>query len=53
MNPRTKSRWPIWRIILTYALLAALAVASVWFVDQKVHHLPAPESSPESTEAAR
>lgn len=36
-----KSRWPIWRIVLAYVVMACLALLSVWVVDQKVHRLPA------------
>ena len=30
--------WPLWRKLLAYAALAALALASIYFVDLKVHH---------------
>ena len=53
MTEAIHPRWPVWRIVTAYAILAALAVASVWFVDQKVHHQPAPYSETEPTEAAR
>lgn len=33
-------RWPIWKIILAYTLMALLAAAAVWVVDRKVHLLP-------------
>lgn len=36
MNPR----WPFWKVILAYTAMTALALASVWFVDRKVHLLP-------------
>jgi len=48
-----KSTWPLWRIVMAYALLAALAVASIWFVDQRVHHQPSIDFEPATTKPAR
>jgi len=30
MNP-----WPLWKKVLAYALLAALAAGSIWFIDRR------------------
>jgi hypothetical protein len=27
-------KWPVWKRVLAYSTLAALAAASVWFVDR-------------------
>lgn len=27
-------RWPVWKKIVAYAVLLAIAVASIWFIDQ-------------------
>ena len=32
--------WPAWKRVLAYALLSGLSLASIYFVDRKVH-LPA------------
>ena len=29
--------WPTWRKVLAYVLMSALALASIWVVDLKVH----------------
>lgn len=48
-----KLRWPLWRIILAYAAMTVLAIASIWFVDRKVHVLRfSPHSQPSSAAAA-
>ncbi len=31
--------WPLWRKVLAYAVLSALAVGSIWLVDRKVTRL--------------
>ena len=32
-----RAPWPQWRKITAYALLTALSLASIWYVDRKVH----------------
>lgn len=36
---RTHPRWSMPRKILAYALLFALALASIWFINRRVDHL--------------
>jgi hypothetical protein len=38
-----RRRWRRWQVVLAYAILAALALGSLWLVDRKVHLLPALE----------
>lgn len=39
-------RWPLWRIVLAYVMLFALAVASIWYVDRAAQRdFPSPESA--------
>jgi hypothetical protein len=33
-------RWSTPKKVLAYLLVFALAIFSIWFIDQKVHHLP-------------
>ena len=40
IQDRPRPRWPLWRIVLVYALMALLAMAAVWFIDRKVQLLP-------------
>lgn len=35
-----KPGWPLWRIILAYALMTVIAFVAVWFMDRKVQLLP-------------
>ncbi len=44
-----KARWPLWRIVLTYAILLALAMTSIWFIDRRVDALAEPANGPQST----
>lgn len=32
--------WPKWKIILAYIAMFLIALASVWFIDRRVHLLP-------------
>jgi hypothetical protein len=41
-DARPRERWPRWRMVLAYAVLAALAAAAIWFIDLKAHHTPVP-----------
>jgi hypothetical protein len=36
-DARPHSRWPAWKKVLAYALLAGLSFTAIWFVDVKVH----------------
>ena len=36
MSPPVRP-WPLWRKILAYAALSALALTAIYFVDLKVH----------------
>jgi hypothetical protein len=36
---RPHARWPIWKRIAAYILLALLAVLAIWIVDQKVRRI--------------
>jgi hypothetical protein len=42
-------QWRTGEKIIAYALMAALAVASVWFIDRKVRHLPDVSASTQPT----
>ncbi len=42
---RDRVKWPMWKVVLAYLSMSALPVGSVWFIDQKVNHLPAPGAS--------
>jgi hypothetical protein len=35
-DARPRARWPRWRIVLAYAVLFALAIASIWMIDDHV-----------------
>jgi len=36
---RPQRRWPLWRKIAAYAILTAIALASIWFIDRRVDAL--------------
>lgn len=40
--------WPRWRKILAYAILTALALTSIWYIDRQAHQpaAPVPATSP-------
>jgi hypothetical protein len=44
-----RPRWPAWKVVAAYLIMALLAAASVWFVDRKVHLLPR-RAVPEQTQ---
>lgn len=44
---RAHRKWPMWRVIVAYAVLMALALASIWFIDRRVDALA--EDSPVGT----
>jgi hypothetical protein len=47
-NDRKKKKWPLWRILLAYAILLAIAFTSIWVIDRRVDALAEPGSSPAS-----
>lgn len=48
-DARTYARWPRWRIALAYGVLFAVALASVWFIDDHVlKATPPPTTRPHS-----
>jgi hypothetical protein len=46
---KQRKKWPLWRIILTYVILLAIAFASIWFIDRRVDALAEPASGPQLT----
>jgi hypothetical protein len=42
--PIRKKKWPLWRIILAYAILLAIAFTSIWVIDRRVDALAEPDS---------
>jgi hypothetical protein len=48
-----QARWPIWKIVAAYFVMALLAAGSVWFVDRKVHVLPRARPIPMPTSPIR
>jgi len=48
-----KGQWTIGRIVLAYAAMTLLALASVWIVDRKVHLLPARDSQNPASPTSR
>ncbi|WP_428937644.1 hypothetical protein [Fontivita pretiosa] len=51
-QPRT-DHWTTGRIVLAYAAMTLLALASVWIVDRKVHLLPARDSQNPASPTSR
>ena len=48
-DARFHAPWPRWKKVLAYALLSALSLAAIWFVDVKVHQaavMPRSQASP-------
>jgi hypothetical protein len=43
---RPHSPWPLWRKVLAYVLLLALALVSIWYIDRKVHKYPSGVAAP-------
>lgn len=33
-DEQIRPKWPRWRVVLTYAILFALAAGSIWFIDR-------------------
>jgi hypothetical protein len=46
--PISKTKWPLWRIILAYAILLAIAFTSIWVIDRRVDALAEPAGAPAS-----
>jgi len=44
--PIRKKKWPLWRIILAYGILLAIAFTSIWVIDRRVDALAEPDSAP-------
>jgi hypothetical protein len=44
-SPNRKKKWPLWRIVLAYAVLLAIAFMSIWVIDRRVDALAEPDSS--------
>jgi hypothetical protein len=36
MNDRTRPNWPRWKIALAYAIMFAIAILSIWMIDDHV-----------------
>jgi hypothetical protein len=32
-DARPHPRWPLWRVVLAYVVLAGMAAAAIWYVD--------------------
>lgn len=39
-DARPHAPWPLWKKVLAYAVLAAVASAAIWYVDLKAHRPP-------------
>lgn len=39
-DARPHPRWPLWKILLAYLLLAAVALLAIWYIDLKAHAVP-------------
>jgi hypothetical protein len=39
---RSVAHWPLWRIVVAYTILAALAAASIWLIDSRAIQLDQP-----------
>jgi hypothetical protein len=48
-DARPHARWPAWRVVIAYALLAALAGISIWYIDLKAHGPGAGDAVPQAT----
>jgi hypothetical protein len=44
--PISKTRWPLWRIVMAYAILLAIAFMSIWVIDRRVDELAQPAAAP-------
>ena len=44
-SPKRHKKWPIWRIVLAYVILLAIAFTSIWVIDRRVDALAEPDSS--------
>jgi hypothetical protein len=38
-----RKKWPLWRIVLAYAILLAIAFTSIWVIDRRVDALAEPD----------
>src|SRR5438270_468073 len=36
-DARPHPRWPLWKILLAYLVLAAVAFFAIWYIDLKAH----------------
>lgn len=36
-DARPRGPWPLWKRVLAYVILSALALASIWYIDLKAH----------------
>ena len=44
----SETNWPLWRIILAYAILLAIAFMSIWVIDRRVDALAEPSPGPQT-----
>jgi type II secretory pathway component PulL len=45
----SKTNWPLWRIVLAYAILLVVAFTSIWVIDRRVDALAEQQSGPQAT----
>jgi hypothetical protein len=38
-DARPHAPWPVWRVVVAYAILASLAAAGIWYIDLKAHEV--------------
>jgi len=44
-DARPHAPWPLWKKLAAYAVLGALALASIWYIDLKAHNGDLPQSA--------
>ena len=47
-SPPIRKKWPLWRIVLAYGILLAVAFTSIWVIDRRVDALAEPQVLPAS-----